>query len=194
MKVKETAAAYRTQKKIYTYQDYLNLPNDRNRYEIINGELIMTPAPKIIHQDISRNIEIELALFVQKHKLGKVYDAPCDIVLSNENVVQPDILFISKENMDIITEDNIQGAPDIVVEILSPSTGYYDLVAKKEIYETFGVKEYWIVDPKMQWVEIYIIKENRFNLYQRIEKTGKIQSQLLKGFELDLEIIFKKGI
>jgi len=194
MKVKETTAAYRTQKKIYTYQDYLNLPNDRNRYEIIKGELIMTPAPKIIHQDISRNIEIELALFVQKHKLGKVYYAPCDIVLSNENVVQPDILFIPKENMDIITEDNIQGAPDLIIEILSPSTAYYDLIDKKEIYETFGVKEYWIVDPKKQWVEIYILKGNMFSLHKRTKKTGKIQSQLLKGFELDLEIIFKKGI
>lgn len=194
MKVKETAAAYRTQKKIYTYQDYLNLPNDRNRYEIINGELIMTPAPKIIHQDISRNIEIELALFVRKHKLGKVYYAPCDIVLSNENVVQPDILFISKENMDIITEDNIQGAPDIVIEILSPSTGYYDLVAKKDIYETFGVKEYWIVDPKKQWVEIYIMKEKKYNLHRRADKTGKIQSHLLKEFEIDIETVFKYNV
>lgn len=194
MKVKETAAAYRTQKKIYTYQDYLNLPNDRNRYEIINGELIMTPAPKIIHQDISRNIGIELALFVQKHKLGKVYYAPCDIVLSNENVVQPDILFILKENMNIITEDNIQGAPDIVIEILSPSTGYYDLVAKKEIYETFGVKEYWIVDPKKQWIEIYILKENKYNLHQRADKAGKIQSHLLKWFEIDLETVFKYNV
>lgn len=194
MKVKETAGAYRTQKKIYTYQDYLNLPNDRNRYEIINGELIMTPAPKIIHQDISRNIEIELALFVRKHKLGKVYYAPCDIVLSNENVVQPDILFISKENMDIITEDNIQGAPDIVIEILSPSTGYYDLVAKKDIYETFGVKEYWIVDPKKQWVEIYIMKEKKYNLHRRADKTGKIQSHLLKEFEIDIETVFKYNV
>jgi Uma2 family endonuclease len=190
MKVKETSLSYLTNKKSFTYQDYLNLPEDGERYEIINGELIMVPAPYTIHQKISGNIMDELRNFVKKNSKGEVFYAPVDVVLSETNVVQPDILFIAKEHAELITEKNIAGAPDLIIEILSPTTGYYDLIEKKEIYEKFGVREYWIVDPKKQWVEIYTNENNKFKLIQRLEKEGVLKSHVLDGFQIELGKVF----
>ncbi|UCE07203.1 MAG: Uma2 family endonuclease [bacterium] len=111
-------------------------------------------------------------------------------MLSNSNVVQPDILFILNENLDIITEKNIQGVPDLIIEIISPATGYYDLRGKKDIYEKFGVQEYWIADPMKQRVKIYLNFEHKFELHQRLERKGILKSKILKGFEIELETIF----
>ncbi len=192
MQVKETVTTYPTKKKTYTYEDYLKLPDDRNRYEIINGELVMTPAPKIAHVEAISNLMRELTSFVKENKLGKVYTASCDVLLGEENVVQPDILFIAKANKKVITEDNVKGAPDLIIEVLSPTTAYYDLIEKKELYEKFGVKEYWIVDPKKQWVEIYVLEDKKYKLHQRVEKSGEIRSLIIKGFKLALREIFKE--
>lgn len=191
MKVKETAPAYRTQRQVFTYQDYLDLPEDGKRYEVINGDLIMVPGPNTDHQDVSGNLEFELRMFVKKHQIGKVYDAPYDVVLSENNVLQPDIMFVSNENSKIITEKNITGPPDLVIEILSPETGYYDLTEKKEIYAEFDVKEYWIVDPKKQWVEIYANDNKKFKSEQRLEKSGILKSRVLDGFEISLQKMFQ---
>lgn len=142
MKVKDTIASYGVAKKTNTYQDYLELPDDGNRYEIIEGELGMPPEPYTIHQDVCRNIATELTLYTRRTKSGKIYFAPTDVVLNDINVVQPDILFISKENLRIIPLKNIRGVPDLIGEVISPATEYYDLFAKKETYERCGVKEY----------------------------------------------------
>lgn len=190
MKVKETSPNYLSHKKMYTYQDYLELPEDGKHYEVINGELIMTPAPFTIHQKVSANIVGELRPFVKKHQKGEVLYAPVDVVLSENNVVQPDILFIAEKHANIITEKNITGVPDLIIEILSPATGYYDLIEKKEIYEKFGVREYWIVDPKKQWVEIYINEGNKFTLNQHVDKKGMLASLVLERFQISLENIF----
>jgi Uma2 family endonuclease len=187
---KETATSYPSKKRTYTYQDYLKLPDDRNRYEIINGELVMTPSPKTSHQRISGIIELQLRLFVGKNKLGEVFDSLYDVFLTNKDVVQPDILFVSNKNKKIIKEDNIKGAPDLIIEILSRKTAYYDLIEKRDLYEKFRVKEYWIVDPKKQWAEIYV-QNKKHKLHLRVEKSGKVVSWLLKGFELELRQIFK---
>ncbi len=120
------------EKKRYTYEDYLKTPDDK-RYELIEGELIMTPSPRTWHQRISRNIEYKLMQFVEDHDLGEVFDAPYDVHLDDDNVLQPDILFISKERSNIIGEDNLHGAPDLVVEILSESSAYRDTIQKKMI-------------------------------------------------------------
>ncbi len=191
MKVKETAAKYQASKKFFTYQDYQNLPDDDFRYQLIEGELVMAPAPKIVHQMVKREIEFNLNNFIKDKKIGELLDAPCDVYFDEHNVFQPDILFISKEKLDIITEDNIKGAPDLIVEILSPSSAYYDLIVKKEIYEKSGVKEYWIVDPMRQWIEIHILEQRKFKLRQRLEKQGVLKSSVLKDFKLDIKKIFK---
>jgi len=133
-------------KKKYTYEDYLKTPEDK-RYELIEGELLMTPSPITSHQRISRKIEFLIEKFVTENDLGEVFYAPYDVHLDDENVVQPDIMFISKGRSKIIGEKNLLGAPDLVVEILSESTAYRDLIQKKKLYAKFGVKEYWIVVP-----------------------------------------------
>lgn len=193
MKIKETSPAYLTHRKVFTYQDYLDLPDDGKRYEVINGELIMTPAPYTIHQKTSRRIIEEFIDFLKNNPMGEVLYAPVDVVLSETNVFQPDILFIANENSKIITEKNVIAAPDLVIEILSPSTGYYDLTEKKDIYAEFEVKEYWIVDPKKQWIEIYTNKNGKFKLIQRLEKYGILKSQTLSGFEISAEKIFQSN-
>ena len=140
MKVKEQAASYMAQREKYTYQDYLNLPDDGKRYEVINGELVMTPAPNIFHQTVTNNLEFAIRSFIKKNKIGKMFHAPVDVKLSETNLVQPDIIFISQDNSYIIRENNVDGAPDLIIEILSPGTAYYDHIEKKEIYERFEVK------------------------------------------------------
>lgn len=130
-------------------------------------------------------------MFVKKHQIGKVYDAPYDVVLGENNVFFPDIMFVSNENSKIITEKNITGAPDLIIEILSPATGYYDLTEKKEIYAEFGVKEYWIVDPKKQWVEFYSNESKKFKSIQRLEKSRILKSHTLSRFEIRMEKIFQ---
>lgn len=190
MKVKETALSYKIHRKVYTYQDYLDLPDDGKRYEIINGELVMVAAPFTIHMRISKKIYNLLLSYSEDETKGEIFYAPIDVVLGDTNVFQPDLLFVKKENSHIITEKNIYGAPDLIIEILSPSTAYYDLVEKKESYASFGVKEYWIVDPQKQWIEIYLNVESEFKLDQRLDKAGTARSQVLQGFEVKLEEIF----
>ena len=193
MKVKEAIASYKTSRKKYTYQDYLELPDDGKRYEIISGDLIMPPAPKTIHQKVALKIEYELLKFNDKETKGELFHAPYDVIMSDMNVVQPDILFVKTENLGIVTDKNIDGAPDLIIEILSPSSGYYDQIKKKETYARFGVKEFWIVDPIKQSIEIFLNKENEFELKQRLNREGEATSEVLNGFHVDLEEIFKFG-
>ncbi|MBN2092974.1 Uma2 family endonuclease [candidate division KSB1 bacterium] len=190
MEIKDRAVAYRSQKKVFTYQDYLDLPEDGNRYEVINGELIMVAAPNTSHLRIGRKILSELLKHVEQKELGEVFYAPFDVVLSVSIVVQPDIFFVSKENSKIVTERNISGSPDMVIEIISPSTAYYDLLEKKELYATHGVKEYWIVEPKKEWIEVYLNKNGKFELDQRVEQTGIVRSIIVKNWTLNLEKVF----
>ena len=145
----------------FTYQDYLLLPEDK-RYEIIEGELFMVPAPTPYHQNVSKNLFLLLDNYVEDRNLGKVYYAPIDVILSNENIVQPDILFISKERLSIIGQKNIQGAPDLVIEILSPGTAEKDKILKRKLYARFGVKEFWLVDGKKKEIEVLSLQEEGF--------------------------------
>jgi len=177
------------EKKKYTYEDYLKTLDDE-RYELIEGELVMTPSPIPKHQRISRELEFEIIKFVKANNLGEVFYAPCDVYLDNENVVQPDILFISKERLNIIGEKNIQGAPDLVIEIISESTAYRDLVQKKKLYAKFGVKEYWIVLPEEKSIEIYSLKDNTYMLHKTYGKDETIESSYLRNLKVELKGIF----
>jgi Uma2 family endonuclease len=106
-------------------------------------------------------------------------------------VVQPDLIFIAAENSGIITEKNVTGAPDLIIEILSPQTAYYDLLEKKELYATHQVREYWIVDPPKQWIEVFVNRDGKFELRQRVEKTGVLSSVVVKGWQIDLSVVFR---
>ncbi len=176
-------------KRKYTYQDYLQTPDDQ-RYELIEGELFMTPAPKIWHQRISGKLEYKLRSYVMENELGEVLDAPCDVYLDEETVVQPDILFISRDRLGIIGEDNVQGAPDLVVEILSESSAYRDAFQKKMLYARFGVKEYWIVAPKEKMVDLYLLKNKEYALVGTFVGDAMIESQALPGFRVLLKELF----
>jgi len=177
------------EKKKYTYEDYLKTPEDK-RYELIEGELLMTPSPITLHQRISRRLGFELTRFVEENNRGEIFYAPYDVYLDDENVVQPDILFISKERLDIIGEKNVQGAPDLVIEIISENSAYRDMVQKRRLYEKFGVKEYWIVIPKESLVEIYTLKDNLFQPYKAFHKNTVLESPYLKDFKIHLQGIF----
>ncbi len=179
------------EKKKHTYEDYIKISDDK-RYELMNGELIMTPSPVPKHQRVSRKIEFILEKFVSGDNLGEVFDAPCDVYLDNENVVQPDILFISKERLNIIGEKNIEGAPDLVIEIILENSVYRDMVQKKKLYARFGVKEYWIVIPDEKEIEVYILKDNTYQLYQTYGKADTLESPALKDLKIVLKEIFSE--
>jgi Uma2 family endonuclease len=181
------------QDKQWTYQRMVEKLPEESRFEIINGKLYdMSPTPNSQHQRISRELEFLLITFVKNSKLGEVFHAPMDVILDKHNVVQPDILFIANNNSNIITKKCIEGTPDLVVEIISPSSYYRDQVEKKELYEKFGVKEYWIIDPANKVIEIFTLKETKYILHAFIAEEGKVASALLQGFEVNIHDIINQ--
>ena len=173
-----------------TYEDYRKTPDDE-RWELLNGELIMPPSPTTAHQRASRRLERRLDTFVEERGLGEVFDAPYDVVLSDVNVVQPDLLFVSTEQAHIITRENIRGAPDLVVEILSPSTASRDWRDKLDLYAEHGVKEYWVVDPDAQRVWVMTQREGVFDEVGTYGSGDVLTSPTLEGFTVDLDEIFQ---
>lgn len=174
----------------FTYKDYLSLPDDGKRYQVIEGEISMVPAPAPYHQDILWKLLVLLRIFVEERGLGRVYFAPCDVVLSEEDIVQPDIFFIAKEREHIITEKNIQGAPDLVIEILSPFTAKLDKTAKLKLYERSGVKEYWLVDPDREEIEVLTLKRKSYKSTGIFGIEHSFESGLLKGLMIRVKDIF----
>jgi Uma2 family endonuclease len=172
-----------------TIKDYEKLP-EGSPYQLIKGALIMSPAPSTEHQRSSKKIFLKLYEFIEKSNLGEVLYSPFDVYLDNENVYQPDIVVILKNSKAKIIEKGIEGTPDIVIEIISPSTAYYDLIEKKEVYEKYGVKEYWIIDPKSKTFEIYLNSESGFELFSKAKIKGLVKSQIL-NLELNVEEIFE---
>lgn len=172
----------------YNYQDYLQLPEDK-RYEIIDGDLFMVPSPGESHQRILANIFNTLSNYVRQNKLGIVYFAPFDVLFSEEDIVQPDIIFISNENKRIITKDNIKGAPDLIVEVLSPSTFKRDIGIKKKLYARHRVREYWTVDPEHETVEVFLLKDKEFD-GKRYRVKDYISLTVIKGLHIEVKEIF----
>ena len=178
-----------------TYQAFKQLEfddNDTSWYELINGELVRKQSPTIRHQSISGNIYFRIRLFVEKKSLGKVFSAPLDTVLDDGNAYHPDVIFVKKDRFFIIDDDEqvVLGAPDLVVEILSKSTAAYDRGIKKDTYEKYGVREYWLVDQRINTVEVYAYAEQRYKLVAYLEGTEVLKSLALEGFELDLKEVF----
>jgi Uma2 family endonuclease len=174
----------------FTYSDYLQLPEDK-RYEILDGELCVVPAPNIGHQRVGLRLKLALFKYVEDHSLGEVFDAPCDVVLSEENVVHPDILFVSSRRHHIVGPANVGGAPDLAVEILSPSRRGADLEIKRKIYARFGVQEYWTVDPDAGTVEVLVWSESGYASAGVYAITDRLSSPLLPELNLPLSEIFK---
>lgn len=175
----------------FTYADYVLYPSNGKKLQLVGGEFFMTPAPKTYHQDVSRNLEFILQNFVVKYNLGKIYYAPTDVFLSDEDVVQPDILFISKQRRHIIKKAYIKGAPDLVVEILSETTKKLDLHVKRTLYAKYGVKEYWIVDPDKKKVEILHLGKRGYERGEIYKRGETLTSSVLTGLRISVSDIFR---
>ena len=173
----------------YTYDDYLAIDDD-NRYEIIEGELVLTPSPTIIHQHIAAKIETVIRNFVEQSNLGMVMGAPLDVVLDKNVVLQPDVLFVSRERYHIITAACLKGGPDLVVEVISSSSGVRDRIKKSRIYRHYGVKEYWLVDPGAGTVEVLSEGDRGWYLAGAYDEEEILTSSLLPGLQVKLKEIF----
>lgn len=177
-------AAYRL-----TYTDWLRLPDD-GRCELLEGELLMTPAPSIRHQEISSRLHSRLGPYLERTASGRLFAAPTGVRLSDETVVQPDLLVVLAAHLHRLTEHVVDGPPDVVVEILSPGSARRDLVAKRELYARAGVPEYWIVDSEACNVEVLVLDRGAYSrdgLYRRHET---LRSPALPGLEVVLAEVF----
>ena len=161
-------------------------------YELINGIIVRKSSPSFMHQIISTNIEYALRTYAKTFG-GKMLHAPLDVVLDDNNVYHPDVFFIKKDRLGILNakEKVVIGAPDLVVEILSKSTARYDKGEKRDIYERYGVREYWLVEEQTNAVEVYSYTDQRYRLIEIYQNTGIVKSITLEGFEIDIEEIFK---
>jgi Uma2 family endonuclease len=177
----------------WTYEDWLKLPDDGYRYEVIDGVLYVSPPPLIRHQRISiRFVDLFLA-FLKLHLLGEVLYAPVGVRLPNQPVpFQPDIVFVRSERLHIIGENYIEGVPDLVVEILSPSNWLYDRREKMRVYQEAGVPEYWIVDHRAETIEIYVLEQAIYELAGQYSRSEVAASRVLPGFKVPLEEILPR--
>ncbi|HVG44364.1 MAG TPA: Uma2 family endonuclease [Longimicrobium sp.] len=150
----------------WTYDEFARLPDDGNRYEIIGGELYVTPAPTLTHQKVVTRLMFALEQFIRAHGLGELYVGPVDVLFAEGDYLEPDLVFVRTDRTTILKDRGVEGAPDLVVEVLSPKTAARDRKLKRERYAHFGVAEYWIVDPTMRRIEVHRAGDDRM---QRIE-------------------------
>jgi Uma2 family endonuclease len=178
-----------------TWQEFrqLELTEDDNFiYELINGILMKRTSPSLIHQDVSRKLERVLDAYLSKNPIGKYYHAPVDVYLDDDNGVVPDIVYISKErNFLVENDDFIAGAPDLIIEIISPGNIKRDRVEKMRLYEKFAVREFWLVDPNNRAIEVYVMKDNAYSLHAFLEMEGMLTSTVLTGLEMEVREVFE---
>lgn len=172
-----------------TYEDYRKTPEDE-RYELIEGELILAAAPNIAHQTTQGKLGWRMASTVETEELGYVFFSPCDVVLSEHNTFQPDLVFVSRENAGIITDANIQGAPDLVVEIISPSSTGRDWVTKRDLYAKYGVKKYWLIDPINRTLWVMRLRNGYLELSDTLYEGDTLTASTIKGFSVNISDIF----
>jgi len=159
-------------------------------YELINGNIVKKQAPKPLHQRASMRLSKLLSNFVDEKQIGEMFASPIDVFFDDYNNTQPDLLFIKKERSFIVTNNDVEGAPDLIIEILSPSTQRTDKREKYKLYQEFGVQEYWIVDPNNKSIDVFSLENNRYeNLFVATDNET-IQSQVLEGFSLEVSQIF----
>ena len=174
-----------------TVRDYLSLSEEGGQHQLIEGELhTMAPAPNRFHQEISGNLFFILASYLQKNRIGKIYSAPFDVILDDANVLQPDLLYVSQARQSILTDGGAEGAPDVVVEVLSARTSKLDLQKKRAVYARSGVDEMWIVDPEGLEVRIYRFAE-RADRPVAIHYSGdRFESRHFSGLIVEVDAVF----
>lgn len=179
----------------FVYEDYKSLPESMaKRYELLDGEILMVPAPTTTHQFLSRNVAYLLHGFVRQHALGTVLSSPVDVVFGEgdaREIIQPDVLYVSVARANIILVEEIRGAPDLIVEVLSPGTETRDRTYKKHLYGRYGVPEYWIVDPVSETVEVYQSSGAKFDDPRIYRSDDRLNSTLFIGLDINLREVFQ---
>ncbi len=178
----------------FTYDDFLRFPDDGKRHEIIDGDHYVTPSPNTRHQRISGQLFWLLRRYLELHPIGEMFAAPFDVVFSNLNVVEPDLLYISRDRTGVLTDTHVRGAPDLVVEILSPGTRKIDERTKRALYERFDVREYWVVDPERDAIAAHRRIEGTLARVSELtaERGDALTTPLLPGFAALLTTVFAK--
>ena len=182
----ETIAIDTTQ--TWTVEEYLQLEENPN-LQLINGNLIMSPSPSLFHQQILKNL-FKVIDSLSKKLGDRTYFAPLDVFLDDNNVPQPDLVYVKQENKYKLSKRGVEGAPDLVVEIISPSSSYIDRYDKKALYQKHQVKEFWIIDPGNLTLEIFQLVKDEYVLAQHLVTKGKIKSPLLPMLAIDLAELF----
>ena len=172
----------------YTAEDLAEMPTDGRRYEVLGGELVVSPSPSVRHQRVSLRLSAILETHLERTQVGTVLAAPFDVHLSEHDVIQPDLVVILRENGDRIRRNAIHGAPDLLIEIVSPSSAGYDRVRKSAIYSANGVPEYWIVDPDSQTILAQYLDGGRYHPIPH--QNGLIPSRLIEGLVVDPDRVF----
>jgi Uma2 family endonuclease len=178
---------------LLTLADLDAMPDDGNRYEIIEGELFVSRAPSLIHQTASGNLFFSLKNYLSQNPIGQVWATP-GIIFSEFNGVIPDLVFVSNERRDeIASGERITGAPDLVIEIVSPGAENErrDRIAKRQLYGKYEVKEYWVVDPYKQSIEVYLLKGQTLKLQATYTEHDELASSVLPGFTCKVESVFR---
>ena len=177
-----------------TYDDFVLFPDDGKRHELIDGEHYVTPSPTLKHQKVLGNLHLLIGMWLEEHPIGQIYVAPFDVVFSMFDVVEPDLLYMSNERAaEVLTDANVQGAPELVIEIGSPSTRKRDETIKRRLYERAGVSEYWVVDPELDVVRVYRSGAEGFERPVELstEANDVLSTPLLSGLALPLPRIFR---
>lgn len=178
-----------------TYDDFVLFPDDGKRHELIDGEHYVTPSPNTKHQSIAWNLTVMIGAYLDQHPVGRAFAAPLDVVFSEFDVVEPDLLFVSAARQSaLLTPKHVRGAPDLVVEIGSPGTRRRDETIKRHLYERFAVTEYWVIDPELDTIKVYRRDEAGYarTAELALESSDILRTELLPGLELPLDRIFKE--
>ena len=180
-----------------TYDDYVLFPDDGRRHELIDGKHYVTPSPNLRHQVLIGRLHFEIESYLRQHRgLGQVFLARLDVVFTKWDVVEPDLLYVASDRADILTEMNVQGAPSLVIEILSPGTRRMDEQRKRQLFDRGGVREYWIVDGKRDVVQVFVRQED--GSFPRIaqlrrEHSDVLTTSLMPGLEIALTDLFARS-
>ena len=176
----------------FTYDEYRVLPENGKHYQLVDGDLIMSPAPTFRHQLIIAELANCLFNFVKENRRGKVLFAPLDVILAEDNVFQPDIVYISNERRSVIFREGLRGVPDLCVEVLSPSNRELDLNAKRLLYAKHGLPELWLVDPDADTLQLFRLQENHQAPLKVFGANDTLTTPLLPGFSVGLSEVFAK--
>ncbi len=174
-----------------TYIELRLMPDDGKRYELVDGEVFVTPSPNEKHQRVSANLFVSMETYARRKKLGRAYFAPFDVVFGEKTALQPDIIFVSSSRLGIIGPEYIVGAPDLVAEILSPQRAAYDRATKFEQYAKYGVGECWIIDPVAETVEVYRLAGTEYELKAKLSGDQNLETPLLPGWKIRVADLFR---